>query len=119
QLPFEKTVILNNVSMAAFNPLPAADDWAVLSDGTVAVVRSHDYHVDWVHPDGTIISTPKMSFDWRGISLEQKEHIRDSVKAFYDAEIAKRPPPPPGQALPPFTIVDAADLPDFYPPIRQ
>jgi hypothetical protein len=119
QLPFEKNVTLNNVTMAAYNPLPTADDWAVLSDGTVAVVRSHDYHIDWAHPDGTVTSTPKMPFDWRSISLEEKEHIRDSVKAFYDAEIAKRPPPPRDRPFPPFTIVDAADLPDYYPPIRH
>ena len=30
------------------NPLPVVDEWAVMSDGTVAFVRGHDYHVDFV-----------------------------------------------------------------------
>ena len=34
------------------NPLPQGDDWALLSDGTVAVVRVLDYHVDYYTPDG-------------------------------------------------------------------
>ena len=32
---------------AKINPLPQGDDWALLNDGTVAVVRVLDYHVDY------------------------------------------------------------------------
>ncbi|MGH9423917.1 MAG: hypothetical protein ACRD3J_28330, partial [Thermoanaerobaculia bacterium] len=38
------------------NPLPVVDDWAMTPDGAVAFVRGHDYHVDWVNPDGSRIS---------------------------------------------------------------
>src|SRR5690349_15281612 len=31
------------------NPLPVFDDWAMLADGTIAFVRGHDYHIDWIH----------------------------------------------------------------------
>src|SRR5262249_18443800 len=47
------------------NPLPETDEWALLPDGTVAIVRAHDYHIDWISPDGTQSSTPKMPFAWR------------------------------------------------------
>ena len=33
------------------NPLPEVDDWAVLSDGTIAILRK-DYHVDYIGADG-------------------------------------------------------------------
>jgi hypothetical protein len=32
------------------NPLPVIDDWAVLPDGSVAMVRGRDYHIDYVTP---------------------------------------------------------------------
>lgn len=63
------------------NPLPQVDDWAVLSDGSVALVRGRDYHVDWVNPDGSRTSTPKIPFDWRRLSDEDKVAFIDSVKA--------------------------------------
>jgi hypothetical protein len=31
---------------------PARDDWAVLPDGSVAIARVRDYHVDWYPPTG-------------------------------------------------------------------
>jgi hypothetical protein len=40
------------------NPLLQGDDWALLPDGTIALVRTKDYHVDWLNPDGTMTSSP-------------------------------------------------------------
>jgi hypothetical protein len=62
------------------NPVPeGADDWAVLSDGSIAVVRAHDYHIDWLYADRTRASTPKMPFDWRRLTDEGKKMKVDSV----------------------------------------
>ena len=44
------------------NPLTARDEWAVFPDGRVAVVRSADYHVDWIMPNGTRQSSPAIRF---------------------------------------------------------
>jgi hypothetical protein len=33
-------------------PLATIDDWAVLSDGTIAIVRGNEYKVDFNHADG-------------------------------------------------------------------
>ena len=43
------------------NPLPEADRWTVLNDGTLAIVRAHDYHIDWIASDGAgeIFSTDR------------------------------------------------------------
>jgi hypothetical protein len=63
------------------NPLPVIDEWAVLSDGSIAFVRGRDYHVDWVNPDGTKSSSPKMPFDWQRLTDEDKVAFIDSVTA--------------------------------------
>lgn len=63
------------------NPLPTVDDWAVLSDGSIAFVRGRDYHVDFIRPDGTRESGAKIPFEWRRLSDEDKVAFMDSVKA--------------------------------------
>ena len=63
------------------NPLPVVDEWAVLSDGSIAFVRGRDYHVDFVNADGTKQSAPKIPFEWQRLSDEDKVAFIDSVKA--------------------------------------
>ncbi|MDF1502540.1 hypothetical protein [Roseisolibacter sp. H3M3-2] len=63
------------------NPLPVVDDWAVLSDGSVAIVRGREYRVDLVGADGKLQTLPKVSFDWQRLTDEQKSAFIDSVKA--------------------------------------
>ena len=64
---------------SSFNPLPQGDDWAILPDGTIALVRGRDFHVDWVGPQG-ITSAPKIPFDWERLSDERKVALVDSAK---------------------------------------
>lgn len=63
------------------NPLPVIDEWAALPDGTIAFVRGRDYHVDWIAPDGTPTSSPKIAFDWQRMTDEDKVAFLDSLKA--------------------------------------
>lgn len=63
------------------NPLPIIDDWAVLPDGTIAFVRGHDYHVDYVNPDGTKTSAAKIPFEWQRMTDDDKVAFLDSLKA--------------------------------------
>ncbi len=63
------------------NPLPVVDDWAMTPDGAIAFVRGKDYHVDWVNPDGSKVSSPKIPFDWQRMTDEDKVAFIDSVKA--------------------------------------
>jgi hypothetical protein len=102
------------------NPLPTTDEWALLPDGTVAIIRAQDYHIDWISPDGKKSSSPKMPFDWKPITHEQKVQLIDSLRVAYDARQAARPTPPPG-SQPfniPFVPVPPEEIGDFYPPIR-
>jgi hypothetical protein len=73
------------------NPLPVVDEWAVLSDGTVALVRGRDYHVDLVGNDGVLRSATKMPFDWQRLSDEDKVAFIDSVKAQRARMVANAP----------------------------
>ena len=73
------------------NPLPVVDDWVVTSGGDIALIRGKDYHVDWMSPDGTHRSSPKMAFDWKRLSDEQKVALIDSVKAIRDRAAAANP----------------------------
>lgn len=62
------------------HPMPTTDDWALLSDGTVAIVRGHDFHVDWVDASKAVTSSPKIPFVWQRLSDEDKEFIVDSAR---------------------------------------
>lgn len=63
------------------NPMPLVDDWAVLSDGRVAVLRGVDYHVDFYDANGVRSSGPKVQFPWRHLSTEDKAALLDSSRA--------------------------------------
>ncbi|MEP6781573.1 MAG: hypothetical protein ABJC26_16865 [Gemmatimonadaceae bacterium] len=70
------------------NPLVTVDEWAVLSDGTIAFVRGHDYHVDLLHPDGKITSTEKLPFDWKRLTDGEKQGLIDSARTAEDKRLA-------------------------------
>jgi hypothetical protein len=48
------------IPMVIFAP---QDVWAASSDGAIAVVRSNDYHVEWIMPDGTRAKGQRVAHD--------------------------------------------------------
>lgn len=66
------------------NPMQVIDGWAVLSDGTLAIVRGRDYHVDFVGADGKLTVAPKIPFDWQRLSDDDKVAVLDSAKAAFE-----------------------------------
>ena len=108
------------------NPIQISDSWAVTADGSVAIVRGLDYHVDWIGADGGRVSTPKIAHDWRRLSDSEKTIILDSARHFVDAadaamlahqtrqdSINHRPR---RMASVISAWPDATELPDYYPP---
>jgi hypothetical protein len=77
------------------NPLPEVDDWAVLPDGTIAILRK-DYHVDFVDADGKRTSGPKIPFEWQRLTDSMKVAIIDSSKAAFERMRAGAPGGGPG-----------------------
>lgn len=106
-----------------FDPTSVADEWAMLSDGTIAVVRSQDYHIDWVDPDGSRRSTPKMPFDWKRITDAEKQFTIDSMKTKLDSLAARNQPRTIQTPNGPlhysyrYEVLPADKFPDYQPPI--
>ena len=138
----------NRVVTTIRQPVETVDSWTVLSDGTLAMVRGQDYHVDWVMADGTKSGTSKLPFDWKRLTDDDKQRLADSAKVVWDSLMAIRnkrmaaparqisddpngPPPgsgrsggggaPPGQqgSIQKMISVPINEIPDFYPPIRE
>lgn len=105
------------------NPFPLSDEWALLSDGTVAIVRAHDYHIDWIDPDGTRRSSPKMPIDWLRYADAERQARVDSVKAMAETQIKRNIAMATGgngpQIKTDFAIVPDSEFPQFHPPIQQ
>jgi len=113
------------------NPLLQGDDWAILSDGTIALVRAKDYHVDWLSPQGTLTSSPKIPFQWERLTDEAKVALIDSARTAIvkarasgqpggGGEVMIRTIGGPGAAgagseLPPPTMISPSELPDYKP----
>lgn len=101
------------------NPLPQADDWALLSDGTVAVMRVLDYHVDYYRPDGSHVASDKLPFDWKHISDEEKTKMVDSLQTLAKAASERAGAGGGGGFRMHIEPIGADKLPDYFPPIRQ
>ncbi|HVX42007.1 MAG TPA: hypothetical protein VHB25_20765 [Gemmatimonadaceae bacterium] len=72
------------------NPMPIVDTWALLPDGTIAVVRGRDFHVDWYRPDGTHASSAKIPFDWQRLTDSLKTFVLDSAKQAMEKQREQR-----------------------------
>ena len=101
------------------------DDWAMLADGSIAVVRHQDYHIDWVYADGTRASTPKMPFDWRRLSDEEKQARIDTARILNERmdrlrdSMARSRLPVREELLSPNRVyATPAEIPDYFAPLR-
>jgi hypothetical protein len=104
------------------NPFQMSDEWSVLSDGTIAIVRVHDYHIDWVDLDGTKRSTPKMPIDWKRYTDAERLQRVDSMKKVADEQIKGAMSKMSGAGMPQMKfdigIVPDSEFPSFWPPIE-
>lgn len=90
------------------------DEWTMTSDGTIAILRGQDYHVDWIAMDGTRSSTPKMPFEWQRLDDDEQLRLADSAaketQEFIDKVRNGPPPPPRPDGSPGIRIAARADL---------
>jgi hypothetical protein len=125
----EKGMSLSGV----MNPAPMIDGWTVLSDGTIAIVRGLDYHVDFIDATGGR-SGPKVPFEWQHLTDDAKVAYRDSIAKLLAASGPTQPGAPQaaimmmhggggggggghgGDGIPTtMTLVPANELPDYLP----
>jgi len=104
------------------NPFNMADEWSLLSDGTIAIVRVHDYHIDWIDPDGSKRSTPKMPIDWRRYTDAERTQRVDSLRRIADEQLKRQIAAASGPGGPQIkfdlAIVPDSEFPSFWPPIQ-
>ncbi len=62
------------------NPLPLLDEWALLSDGSLAFVRGQDYRIEYRAADGTTTSSDKQPFPWVRMNDSAKTAFADSAR---------------------------------------
>jgi len=72
----------------ALDPLQAVDNWVALSSGTVAILRGHDYHIDWIDDGVTKRSSAKLPFDWKRVTDDDKRKLGDSLRVAQDSLLA-------------------------------
>jgi hypothetical protein len=60
-------------------PLSPEDAWAVGWDGRVAIARASDYHLEWIHPDGQIVTGSAVEYDPVGIETADKEEWAEGL----------------------------------------
>lgn len=70
------------------HPLPVVDDWWVLPNGSLALIRGRDFHVDWIDQNGKLTSGGGIPFPWRGLRENAKVAFMDSVRFATDTAIA-------------------------------
>ena len=88
------------IVVALVNPLPLTDDWALLSDGTIAIVRGREYRVDFVDEADRVTHGPRVSFEWERVRDEARDSIIDSTRTemekLREAQIARNAAAAPG-----------------------
>jgi hypothetical protein len=57
------------------------DAWTVTSTGMVAIVRSKDFHVDWIRPDGSRRKSAPIPWTWARYSRAERDSIRAAREA--------------------------------------
>jgi hypothetical protein len=104
QIPQNRFIYNEFNTDARFRFKPLADDWVALPDGTIAILRGIDYHVDWISINGAKRSTPKMPMAWRKMSTAERQAVEDSLTELARKSLGSR-----GK------LVLDAELPDYFP----
>lgn len=104
-------------------PFELTDEWAALQDGTIAIIRWRDYHVDWVRPDGTRESSPRTAWNWVRMSDEEKGSFIDTLKVVYQkndstsqGQMMMFGGPPSSMPIFETLTVAPSEVPDYPPP---
>lgn len=62
------------------NPMTLVDEWALMPDGRVAIVRGADFHIEWLELDGRWVATGKVPYNWERLDDDSKQRVLDSTR---------------------------------------
>ncbi len=72
---------------------PYFDGFAVMHDGSLAILRGREYRAEWVSADRTHTTTPRLTYGWRRVDDAERARLGDSInavrKTLYEANVAK------------------------------
>jgi hypothetical protein len=60
-------------------PFAPQDDWAVAPDGRVALVRAEPYRVEWLHPDGRVVTGSAVDYRPLPVRTAEKERWLEAL----------------------------------------
>lgn len=102
------------------NPPEIIDAWDVLPNGTVAVARGADYHVDYFSPAGKMTAGPKVPHTAVPITASDQARIRKDTRTAFEQNL-KRGLAMAGGAAPKMTfdIEDPKVWPKNFPPFSN
>ena len=110
----------------ATNPLPVVDDWTIVADGSVALVRGADFHVDWLSASLATSASAAIAFPWVELSADDKRRIADSARIAAESlrarmtQTAGRSGVTPSRGVSAtISMVEADGLPDRRPAFRR
>jgi hypothetical protein len=93
-------------------PFPTIDDWVMMPDGTLAIIRGADLHIDWIAPNGKVRSTPPIPYIKNTVSDSDKVKFLESLHLTENIAGAN-PLMPPGMSI---TQINPDSFPAFKPP---
>ena len=115
-----------NVRITMAAPFTPQDEWAVGSDGRVALVRVADYRVEWVAPNGQRVRGPAHPYTPVKVTSADRDAIREQRQRGGGMAVVRTIGGPPGGGsgaqsagsaqLPP---PDVGELPDVKPPFTS
>jgi hypothetical protein len=99
-----------------------SDEWGLLSDGTIAIVRSGNYHLEFIHQDGTRTSAPPVKWAFVRLGDDRKQALVDSLtRAAAQADTMAmnnfKTSNPTGRMTRQTVVPTVADFPDYLPAI--
>lgn len=115
------------VMIGGANPLMPRDEWAVFPDGRVAVARAATYHIDFIAPDGTKRSGPRIAYTpirMNAAEIRHEEGLRNAARATQmmmmvenrNGQMSRSAQIGPGANAPP--LEPLTDWPEVKPPFR-
>src|SRR5262249_10322667 len=73
-------ISFNNYDINGTNELyPVANDWALVADGSIALLSGREYRLRWINADGTKADSPRLPFTWDHNGDDEKQRIADSI----------------------------------------
>jgi hypothetical protein len=115
------------VQIGGANPLAPRDEWAVFPDGRVAVARAATYHIDFILPDGSKRSGPRIAYTpvrMSAAEIRYEEGLRNAARANQmsisisnsNGQVSRSAQMGPGANAPP--LEPLTDWPEVKPPFR-